>query len=196
MVNHRIWNGTEESAVSFPSCISTDAPFRSSCLPARSFGLGGVPLMISRSWRSMMDCGNDGGRVPRSVLPQCVTKPVGVTLCMGKICRGQQLPKSRPARVANRSWSRKRVGMQGRGKEQWLSRINGWATYQGSMDGKLHPVVQQSVDLLWVQVTTSAECTKSIKILPVLGRSYEHGRKGAHRSSNQPMKTDRRSSYE
>jgi hypothetical protein len=28
-----------------------------------------------------MDCGNDGGRVPRPVLPQCVTKPVGLTLC-------------------------------------------------------------------------------------------------------------------
>jgi hypothetical protein len=58
-----------------------------------------------------------------------------------------------------------------------------------SMDGKVHPVVQQSVDLSWVQVTTSAECTKSIKILPVPGRSYERGRKGAHRSSNQPVKT-------
>jgi hypothetical protein len=28
------------------------------------------------------------------------------------------------------------------------------------MDGKVHPVVQQSVDLSWVQVTTSAECKK------------------------------------
>jgi hypothetical protein len=152
--------------------------------------------MISRSWRSMMDCGNDGSRVPRPVLPQCITKLVGVTLCQRQVCWGRQLPKSRMARVANRSWSCKRVGMQGRKKEQWLAQINGWATYQGSMDGKVHPVVQQSVDLLWIQVTTSAECTKSIKILPVLGRSYEHGRKGAHRSSNQPVKTDGHNSYE
>jgi hypothetical protein len=61
------------------------------------------------------------------------------------------------------------------------------------MDGKVRPVMQQSVDLLWVQVTTSAEYTKSIKILHVPGRSYEHGRKGAHRSSNQPVKTDEHS---
>jgi hypothetical protein len=61
------------------------------------------------------------------------------------------------------------------------------------MDGKVRPVVQQGIDLLWVQVTTSAECTKSIKILPASGRSYEHGRKGAHRSSNQPVKTDEHS---
>jgi hypothetical protein len=61
------------------------------------------------------------------------------------------------------------------------------------MDRKVRPVVQQSVDLLWVQVITSAECTKSIKILAVPGRSYEHGRKGAHRSSNQPVKTDEHS---
>jgi hypothetical protein len=53
--------------------------------------------------------------------------------------------------------------------------------------------MQQGVDLLWVQVTTSAECIKSIKILPVPGRSYEHGRKGAHRSSNQLVKTDEHS---
>jgi hypothetical protein len=32
--------------------------------------------------------------------------------------------------------------------------------YKRSMDGKVRPVVQQSVDLSWVQVTTSAECTK------------------------------------
>jgi hypothetical protein len=61
------------------------------------------------------------------------------------------------------------------------------------MDGKVRPVVQQSVDLLWVQVTTSADCTKSIKILPVPGRSYEHDRKGAHRSFNKPVKTDEHS---
>jgi hypothetical protein len=58
------------------------------------------------------------------------------------------------------------------------------------MDGKVRPVMQQGIDLLWAQVTTSVECTKSIKILPVPGRSYEHGRKGAHQSSNQPVKTD------
>jgi hypothetical protein len=28
------------------------------------------------------------------------------------------------------------------------------------MDGKVCPVVQQGFDLLWVQVTTSAECKK------------------------------------
>jgi hypothetical protein len=28
------------------------------------------------------------------------------------------------------------------------------------MDGKVRPVVQQVIDLLWVQVTTSAECKK------------------------------------
>jgi hypothetical protein len=61
------------------------------------------------------------------------------------------------------------------------------------MDGKVRPVMQQGIDLLWVQVTTSAECTKSIKILPVLGRNYKRGRKGAHRSSNQPVKTDEHS---
>jgi hypothetical protein len=61
------------------------------------------------------------------------------------------------------------------------------------MDGKVRPVVQQGVDLLWVQVTTSAECTKSIKMLLIPGRSYEHGRKGAHQSSNQPVKTDEHS---
>jgi hypothetical protein len=61
------------------------------------------------------------------------------------------------------------------------------------MDGKVRMVVQQGVDILWVQVTTSAECTKSIKILPVPGRSYEHSWKGAHRSSNQPVKADEQS---
>jgi hypothetical protein len=34
------------------------------------------------------------------------------------------------------------------------------APYQGSMDGKVHQVVQQGFDHLWVQVTTSAECKK------------------------------------
>jgi hypothetical protein len=36
--------------------------------------------MIPRFWWSMMDCGNDGGRVPRPVLPQGVPKPVGNSL--------------------------------------------------------------------------------------------------------------------
>jgi hypothetical protein len=62
--------------------------------------------------------------------------------------------------------------------------------------GRKRLVVQQSVDLSWVQVTTSAECTKSIKILPVLERSYERDRKGAYGSSNQPVKTDGHSSFQ
>jgi hypothetical protein len=61
--------------------------------------------------------------------------------------------------------------------------------------GKIRLVVQQGFDLLWVQVNASAEYTKSIKILPVPGRSCEHGRKGAHRSSNQPVKADGHSSF-
>jgi hypothetical protein len=80
--------------------------------------MGGITLMIPWFWRSMMDCGNNGGTVPRPVLPQCVIKPVGVTHCQEQVCRGRQLPKSRPVRVANRSWSHKRVGMQRHGKEQ------------------------------------------------------------------------------
>jgi hypothetical protein len=35
-----------------------------------------------------------------------------------------------------------------------------WAPYIRSMDRKVCPVVQQGFDLLWVQVTTSAECMK------------------------------------
>jgi hypothetical protein len=93
--------------------------------------------------------------------PKHITKPVGVTHCQeGQVCRGRQLPKCRPARIANRSWSRKRVGMQGRGKEQWLARIIGWAPHMRSVDGNSYSDVQQSLDLLWVQVTTSAECKK------------------------------------
>jgi hypothetical protein len=42
--------------------------------------------------------------------------------------------------------------------------------------------VQQGFDLLWV--------------LSVSGRSCERGRKGAHRSSNQPVKADGHSSSE
>jgi hypothetical protein len=66
----------------------------------------------------------------------------------------------RLAWVANRSWSCKRVGMQGRGGGQWLARIIDWAIYQGSMDGKVRSVVQKGVDLLWVQVTTSESVRK------------------------------------
>jgi hypothetical protein len=60
--------------------------------------------------------------------------------------------------------------------DDWLGSSTGPHTKR-SMDGKVHPVVQQSVDLSWVQVTTSAECIKSIRILPVPGRSCERGRK-------------------
>jgi hypothetical protein len=41
----------------------------------------------------------------------------------------------------------------------WLG-SHDWAPYKRSMDGKVCPVVQQSIDLLWIQVTTSAECKK------------------------------------
>jgi hypothetical protein len=41
----------------------------------------------------------------------------------------------------------------------WLGSQD-WAPYQGSMDGKVRPVVQQGFDLLWVQVTISTECKK------------------------------------
>jgi hypothetical protein len=77
----------------------------------------------------------------------------------------------------------------------WLG-SHDWAPYKRSMDRKVRPVVQQGIDLLSVQVTTSTECTKSIKILPVPERSYEHSRKGGHRSSNQPVNTDGHSSFE
>jgi hypothetical protein len=41
----------------------------------------------------------------------------------------------------------------------WLG-SHDWAPYKRSMDGKVCSVVQQGIDLLWVQVTTSAECKK------------------------------------
>jgi hypothetical protein len=41
----------------------------------------------------------------------------------------------------------------------WLG-SHDWAPYKRSMDGKVRPVVQQGIDLLWVRVTTSAECKK------------------------------------
>jgi hypothetical protein len=46
----------------------------------------------------------------------------------------------------------------------WLG-LHDWAPYKRSMDGKVRPVVQQGIDLLWVQVTTSAECTKSVIVV-------------------------------
>jgi hypothetical protein len=95
MVNHRVWNGTEESVVSFPSCISTDAPFWSSCLPAWSFGMGGIPQMISRFWRSMMDCGNDRGRVLRPVLPKACNQTGGGNSLSGRT----SMPRSATTKV-------------------------------------------------------------------------------------------------
>jgi hypothetical protein len=60
------------------------------------------------------------------------------------------------------------------------------------MDGKVRPDVQQGFDLLWVQVTTSAECKK------VTG--YSLFREGATNAAgkepieaNQPIKTDEHS---
>jgi hypothetical protein len=69
----------------------------------------------------------------------------GISLSKSQVCRGRQLPKRRPARVANRSWSRKRMGMQGRGKEQWLARIIGWAPHMRSVDGNSYSDVQQAL---------------------------------------------------
>jgi hypothetical protein len=83
--------------------------------------MGGFPLMNSRFWRSMMDCGNDGGRVPRPVFPKrSVTVSGGGNSLSrkGKYVEVSNYQRCRPARVANRSWSLKRVGMHGRGKEQ------------------------------------------------------------------------------
>jgi hypothetical protein len=99
------------------------------------------------------------------------------------------LPKSRrPARIVSEVGTTKGwVCKVAEEDSDWLG-SHDLAPYQGSMDGKVRPVVQQGFDLLWVQVTTSA--------LPVPGRSYERGRKGAHRSSNQPVKTDGHSSFE
>jgi hypothetical protein len=133
---------------------------------------------------------------------------------VGKLNQGQKLPKGRrpawivsievgPTTMRRRpAWIVSEVGTT----KWWVCRVveedsdwlgsHDWAPYKKSMDGKVRPIVQQSIDLLWVQVITSAECTKSIKILPVPGRSYERGKKGAHRSSNQPVKTDGYSSFE
>jgi hypothetical protein len=78
----------------------------------------------------------------------------------GKYAEVGNYSRCRPARVANRSWSRKKGGYA-RSRE---------GTVIGS-DQRLGPIPrkcgrahdsdeQQSVDLLWVQVTTSAECKK------------------------------------
>jgi hypothetical protein len=71
------------------------------------------------------------------------------------------LPKSRrPARIVSevgttKGWVCEVVEED----SDWLG-SHDWAPYQGSMDKKVCPVVQQGFDLLWVQVTTSAECKK------------------------------------
>jgi hypothetical protein len=44
----------------------------------------------------------------------------------------------------------------------WLGSSTGPHTKRG-MDGKVCPVVQQSFDLSWVQVITSAECKKVLR---------------------------------
>jgi hypothetical protein len=50
--------------------------------------------------------------------------------------------------------------MRGHGGGQWLAWIINWALHQGSVDEARSSVVKQGFDLLWVQVTTSAECKK------------------------------------
>jgi hypothetical protein len=84
----------------------------------------------------------------------------GNSLSKRQVWRGRQLPKCRPARVANRSWSRKKGGYarsrEGTviGSDHWpgpTQRKCGWASNSD---------VQQGFDLLWVQVTTSVECKK------------------------------------
>jgi hypothetical protein len=107
MVNHKIWNGTEKSAVSFPSCISTDAPFCSSCLPTRSFermespsrfhGSGGLWWIVATMGvhyrgRILPKCKMTGGGnlLSRSEYYQRVDCPVRTSFY-----RGRQLPKCR-----------------------------------------------------------------------------------------------------
>ena len=77
-------------------------------------------------------------------------------------------------------------GVAGRGSD-WLGSYD-WAPHTWCVDGKAYPVVQQGVESLMGKVTTSAECKKCDMLLPVPGRSYEHGGKGAPRSPNQPVK--------
>jgi hypothetical protein len=71
------------------------------------------------------------------------------------------LPKSRmPARIVSEVGTTKGwVCEVAEEDSDWLGSQD-WAPYQGIMDGKVRPVVQQGFDLLWVQVTTSAECKK------------------------------------
>jgi hypothetical protein len=71
------------------------------------------------------------------------------------------VPKSRrPVRIVFEVGTRKGwVCKVTEEDSDWLGSQD-WAPYQGSMDGKVCSVVQQSFDLLWVQVTTFAECKK------------------------------------
>jgi hypothetical protein len=99
---------------------------------------------------------------------------------VGKLNRGRKLPKGRrptwivsievgPTTMRRRpAWIVSEVGTTkgwvcGVAEEDsdWLG-SHDWSPYERSMDGKVRPVVQQSIDLLWVQVTTSAECTKKV----------------------------------
>ena len=50
-------------------------------------------------------------------------------------------------------WVYKWVGMKGRGEGRLLSWIISWALHQGSVDGKVRPVVQQGFDSLMGKVT-------------------------------------------
>jgi hypothetical protein len=58
---------------------------------------------------------------------------------------------------------------------------------------KDRPVEQQGFNLLWVQVTTSAEYKKVLGYSLFQRRSYERDRKGAHRSFKEPVKAGRHS---
>jgi hypothetical protein len=56
--------------------------------------------------------------------------------------------------------------------------INDWVPHQGSVNGNVHPVVQQGFDLFWKD--TPLQSVKGYDMLPlVLGRSCERCRKGA-----------------
>jgi hypothetical protein len=77
-----------------------------------------------------------------------------------------------------------------------LAWIINWAPHQGSVDDASYSDVKQGFDLLWVQVTTSIECKKVSGYSLFQEGAAKHGRKGAHRSSNQPVKADGHSSSE
>jgi hypothetical protein len=81
------------------------------------------------------------------------------------------LPKSRrPARIVSEVGTTKGwVCEVAEEDSDWLGSED-WAPYQGSMNEKVRPVVQQGFDLLWVQVTTSAECTKKYQDTPYFGK--------------------------